>query len=281
MNENNAEISFDERSKIAAFGELVKPAAFGELEGETPPPSVVKPAAFGGSGTNKKCVAIVKSGTRTGEQCGRIIKKRKSNNLCGYHQNKPDGDGRKTPKFENPHKIRPNIKTCKDNLVKLEPQIISGLDSCGAILLWRCMCGKVSLSDTVKLNRRNILIGLGISKNIGYDQCLRCKTTKCLECVEKYENLCVLCNLDKKVFDERNPVIEKRDGTRDGTQDGTRGGTRGGTREDNENPALELPEEIIGFKTDEIKLIKPTKTIENNKKKSRISRKIRNQQIKH
>lgn len=139
------------------------------------------------------CKAKIKTGQRQGETCDRIVKDGES--MCGYHRLKSDNDGRKTPKTI---LFNRSVIGSVSSLISLKnklDEISEALNQQGAVLIWKCMCGKVICSDTIQLNRQNIYLGLGIPKKSKYKTCIKCHTLKCSKC-DKYQT-CSECDESK------------------------------------------------------------------------------------
>lgn len=225
--------------------------------------------------TARICTAIVKSGNRTGEQCGRKAKKGSRLELCGYHQHKPNNDGRKTPKFENPANLRLTIESCRGGFTKASDDIVATLDRHGVVLMWRCLCGEVVLGDTVNLNRRNIFVGLGVSKESGYDQCVKCKSLRCLSCVQKFEDTCFNCTTVKKA--DTDPSSVEKDETKTVVKPKEESNP---LKKTTLTPIKSVLVAELPTKTEEPEMVKPqVKDIK--KKNSRASRRVRNHQPKY
>lgn len=138
------------------------------------------------------CISLVKSGGKNhGKVCGRNTKDGK---YCGYHRPKPKTDGRKTPKVLLSKGNLEKVESSKEHLKSIEENMIRTLDSKGMIFVWKCLCGKLVLSeDSVIMNRRDIFFGLGIKKSKRYKGCMECHSLMCAECSLE-DDSCKVCN---------------------------------------------------------------------------------------
>ncbi len=126
------------------------------------------------------CQASIKTGKRQGKICDRVIK---TGSMCGYHRLKSDNDGRKTPKLNlHNRSIMGSVSSSVDLNNKFS-KISKILNQQGAILIWKCMCGRVIYSNTVQLNRQNIYLGLGVPKKSKYETCSKCFALMCARCI--------------------------------------------------------------------------------------------------
>lgn len=148
------------------------------------------------------CPAITKS---KGKTCGRPSNK--GTVYCGYHKPKSNRDGRKTPKSKTPNIAHVKLSSSKDKIEEKKDSISTTLDREGIVLLWRCLCGDLINSETIRINRRNILIGLGVPSNESYNSCSRCCSLMCDRC-SRHQNHCYRCNEGIEIKEKPSPRVD-------------------------------------------------------------------------
>ena len=172
------------------------------------------------------CIGLVKSGGKNhGKICGRNTKDGK---YCGYHRPKPQTDGRKTPKVLLSKNNLEKVESSREHFKNIEEHMIKTLDSKGMIFVWKCLCGKLVLSeDSVIMNRRDIFFGLGVKKSKRYKGCTVCHSLMCTECSLE-DDSCKVCHSGSDPnwaeADQSRPVISKGAGSDDLGSSKKRGG---------------------------------------------------------